>query len=150
MPAYATQADFEAYVPGWVTDNSDALANLLERATRDIDYVLGPLPIRTSGDFAGLKVDPADLTEQHAEALSRATCAQAIHLFRFVEPAATAAAATGGQRVSRVKGPDFEQQFELTTAPGQRAGATGRYSPELAREMRPLEWLRVTGARARP
>jgi hypothetical protein len=149
MPAYATVADFEAYVPGWVTDDADELDKLLERASRDIDSLLGPVRYRLDGVYAGFKLDPAaDLDDAGAAALARATCAQAEHRYRFVEPGLSAAAATGGRVAKSTKGPDFEQTFEDDARPF--VNATGLYSPRLRIELAPLSYLRSAGARARP
>lgn len=128
MSAYATRAQFEAYVEGWVTDNNAALDRLLERATRDVDNVLGPLPTHRAGAYAGLKVDPAadgwDAVE--LEALARATCAQALHRFR--NPGGIF---DGERRVGRISGPDFAEDYA-------DAGSTGRYSPDVALELAPI------------
>jgi hypothetical protein len=40
MATYATQADFELYVEGWVTTDAAALERLLLRAERDVDRLL--------------------------------------------------------------------------------------------------------------
>ena len=77
MATYATQEEFEAYVPGWVTDNPDELEKVLERAERDIDMALGrygPVDSET-----GLKLAPSTLEEWRRRALSNATCAQAYY-----------------------------------------------------------------------
>lgn len=148
MSSYATRAQFEAYVEGWVTDDADALDRLLERATRDVDNLLGPLWPRSSAPFLGLKLDPdTDLDDVGAEALARATCAQALHRFQYVEPAG---ALVGTEVRKSVKGPDFEVTYGDggAAAPLGLAG-TGRYAPELVDELAPLAYLRVRGARAR-
>lgn len=76
--AYATQADFEAYVEGWVTDDPDALDRLLIRATDDVDSILGDYVLYDSGPYMGRKLNPPDdLTFTENRALTRATCAQA-------------------------------------------------------------------------
>jgi hypothetical protein len=111
MPAYATQADFEGYVPGWTTDDPAELAKLLERASRDVDYLLGPLRPLLDGPFAGFKVDPSTLADPHRTALARATCAQAEYRFRYVEPGVEAATAAGGRNITGTKGPDFEVTY---------------------------------------
>lgn len=147
MSSYATVADFEAYVEGWVTDDPDALTRLLERATRDVDAVIGPLWPRAVDPFLGLKLNPdADLDAVGAAALSRATCAQAFYRFTVVEPAQFAA---GGEVRKSVKGPDFEVTYADAGAAPVGAGGTGRYAPELALELAPIAYLRRTGARAR-
>lgn len=40
MSIYATQADFEAYVDGWVTDNPTLLQRELDRAESDVNWFL--------------------------------------------------------------------------------------------------------------
>lgn len=140
MPAYATQADFEAYVEGWVTDNPDALDRLLERASRDLDArVFVNRWALTSGPFDGFAYNPADLTAQDAAALARATCAQAEHRFRTGE-ADWAGTGHGG----RVKGPDFE--VELPKSPD---GGALRLAPKAAAELRAIRHLYQAAARAR-
>lgn len=101
MAAYATNAEYEAYVEGWVTDNAAVLTRLLERATRDVDRALGAYAMQTTGTYAGLKVDPATLEAYEKQALSRATCAQAEYRFQMGEEFFVRA-----QGVEE-KGPDF-------------------------------------------
>ncbi len=141
MATYATQADHEAYVEGWVTDDPAALERILQRAERDIDRVLGPIRPR---EDTGLKLDPAtDLTAAQAEALARAVCAQAMHRMT------TRGEGAGGQiegAKKRVKGPDFEVEYELATP---IAGGSMRLSEVVAEELYPLRHLRPTSTRAR-
>lgn len=85
MTAYATTAEFESYVEGWVTDDEDALERLLDRASEDIDSIVGPYPIIESGDYAGRKLDPTTLVYSQGRALERATCAQAEYRFEMGE-----------------------------------------------------------------
>lgn len=40
MSTYASQADFEAYVDGWVTDNPTLLQRELDRAESDVNWFL--------------------------------------------------------------------------------------------------------------
>lgn len=135
MPAYATRADFEAYVEGWVTDDAAALDRLLDRASTDVDAVLGPIPRLNLGTYAGRKIDPTSLRVWEAKALSDATCAQALWRWQQGEEAI----ATARPR-SQVHGPDFREFYA-------DAGFTGRYSPALARELEPLNHLRRLVAR---
>ncbi len=107
MASYATAEEFETYVEGWVTDNPDALDRLLERATRDIDRFLGARSTQTIGTYAGLKIDPADIETWEADALSRATCAQAEYRFQMGEDFFVRAQ---GQEE---KGPDFQIKGKL-------------------------------------
>lgn len=85
MAAYATRAQFEAYVEGWATDDTAALDRLLRRASEDIDEYLGDYVLEEEGDYAGLKLDPTELTYAEARALERATCAQAEYRFEMGE-----------------------------------------------------------------
>lgn len=140
MPAYATVADFEAYVEGWVTDNPAVLERELERASRDVDVALGPGGRYTTGPYAGFKLDPTRLVVWAREALARATSAQALHRIRTAAPSTDAPE----PRRKRVKGPDYEVEY----VDGDLAGS-GRYSPDLARELEPLGYLRQRTARAR-
>lgn len=134
MPSYATNADFEAYVEGWVTDDPASLTRLLERATRDVDRLLGARGVRATGDYAGLKLDPTALRSWEAKALSRATCAQAEWIFR------NGPAIDAGRRVASSSGPDFSVTY------ADDAG-TGRYSPRLDVELEPISHLRRLTAR---
>lgn len=141
MATYATIADFEAHVEGWDTQNPVALERILVRAERDVDRVLGPLRRRTD---TGLKLDPAtDLTTPQREALARAVAEQALWRINGGEGSTTSNA---GRSQKRVKGPDFEVEYEAAAA---------AYSPDtplapgVERELEPLAWLRPTGARAR-
>lgn len=139
MPAYATQADFEAYVEGWVTDNAQALARLLERASRDIDNLMGPRPALTDGAYQGFKFDPAALTENDREALAAATCAQAE--FRFDQgETAFAGYGVGG----RVTGPDFSYD-----TPGPSIGGAAHVGPKVRAELMRINHLRTLFASAR-
>lgn len=141
MPAYATVAEFEEYVEGWVTDDEATLTRELERASRDVDrFILNGYPPLNTGAFAGLKVDPTLLAAWQADALARATSAQALHRIRTA-PASTDAPEP---RRKRVKGPDFEVEY----VDGDLKGS-GRYSPELEAELAPLALFRQRTARAR-
>lgn len=74
-PVYAQISDFEAYVEGWVTTDSDALNRLLMRAEHDLDQRLFPPVAQLT--VADRKVDPTTLTDEQTAALTAATCAQA-------------------------------------------------------------------------
>jgi hypothetical protein len=103
-PTYATAEDFEAYVPGWVTDNEAALKAILVRAERDVDLILGLWDL---DPVTGLKWTPAtELASYEAAALRDATCAQAEYRIAlgadfFVTP-----------RPRRVSGPDFTEEWD--------------------------------------
>lgn len=132
---YATTADFVAYVPGWVTDSEEALEALLERAQRDVDAFLGPIPQDLE---TGLKLDPADLRDWEAKALSNAVCAQAEYRLGAGEQSL----ATG--RAKKVeKGPDFEAQYSDTGA----AAAGSLIGPKVRIELGPIRHLRRLSAR---
>lgn len=144
MPAYATAAQALAAVEGLTITDAPAFDRLLERASRDVDRVLGPLPIRRADPFMGFKLDPAvDLDAVGRAALARATAVQAAHRLRFVEPA-LAAAEAGERPAASVQGPDFT----VTYSDHDLAGSRSLYSPDLPRELEPLAYLRPTGARA--
>lgn len=133
--SYATQAEYEAYVPGWTTTDATALAALLAQATRDVDYCLGPRGVITTGTYAGLKLDPTTLDAYERTALSRATCAQAEYLMA-VDPEALAA----GRVLSSVSGPDFTMSYATPST-----GASGRpsaFAPKLRVELAPIAHLR--------
>lgn len=139
MAAYATQADFEAYVEGWVTDNADALGRLLERASRDIDALMGPRGPILSGAYTGFKFDPTTLAATDRKALADATCAQAE--FRFDQgEVAFAGYGVGG----RVSGPDFAYD-----APSPAAGGAVHVGPKVRAELMRINHLRTLFATAR-
>lgn len=140
MPSYATVAEFEAYIEGWQTTNATVLARILERASRDVDRVLGPLPPLTAGTYAGLKVDPTTLLAHEAAALSRATCAQAYH--RILRGEGVAAPT---RQPVEVAGPDFTLKYN----PDDTAPPKGDLAPAVRDELAPLAWLRQATARAR-
>jgi hypothetical protein len=131
VTAYATQADFETYVEGWVTDNPDALARIMQRASRDIDRVCaGGEPDGTTG----LKFSPTPdwFDDQQVQALKRACCAQTQYrLIRgeefFIDYSPT-----------RITGPDFNQE-----------GKPPRLSPEARRELE-TSGIKPTSARMTP
>lgn len=134
---YATTADLEAYVEGFVDEDPAATARLLERATRDVDNVLGPIAPLSSGDYHGLKLDPTTLTEWEAGALARATCAQADWRRRRGEEELAV-----GRTAKRIKGPDFEEEYADSGAAGPSGTGTGRYSPQVRLELEPIRHLR--------
>jgi hypothetical protein len=137
MAAYATNAEFEAYVEGWTTTNGAALTRLLERASRDIDALMGPRRILTTGTYAGLKYDPTKLADAYADALSRATCAQAEYRFAIGEEEFAQHGTAG-----RVKGPDFEVELAKGSS-----GGRPRIGPKVAVELEPLLPFRRLTAR---
>lgn len=79
MATYATQADFEAYVEGWVTEDAAALERLLKRAEKDIDREINTVvPEGTVPDpTTDLIILPIELDAWRKKSLSRAVCAQA-------------------------------------------------------------------------
>lgn len=136
MTAYATRAEFEAYVPGWTTTDPAALDAVLAQASRDVDYLLGArAPIET-GTYAGLKVDPTRLAAYERVALSRATCAQAHHVIEQTD------AAEAGRVPKSVAGPDFTVDYGEATTPAP-------YAQRLAVELAPIRHLRPATARMR-
>jgi hypothetical protein len=142
MPAYATADEFADYVPGWVTDDAPALDRLLEDATRDVDAILGPLPVLELGDYAGFKLDPSTLRPWEAEALSRATCAQTLHRYRNPPEDVDQARPTRS-----ISGPDFAETYGDVAIDGR--APSGRYSPRVALELKPIGHLRRLGGYVR-
>lgn len=140
MTAYATNADFEAYVESagvldWTTDNPTALGALLELASRDIDRVLGPRAYIATGTYSGFKLDPTTLSAVDRAALARATSAQAWHRLNHVDPVDGS-----GQAIKSVKGPDFETTYaDATTTTGTLSGV---YGPTIALDLEPIAHLR--------
>lgn len=74
MSAYATESEYEDYAG---TDAPSDVERLLEKASDDVDTVLGTYRVLEDGDFAGRKIDPETLDYPASRALKRATCAQA-------------------------------------------------------------------------
>jgi hypothetical protein len=156
MTAYATRDQFAAYVPGWVTDSPDALDALLERASRDIDLILGPIAIVTdaTSDYLGFKLDPTQLLGWEAKALANATCAQAEHLWRTEvhrQGVVEASSTNGGARVKSEAGPEISITYDLSTsstAATDYRDADRDYGPKVKRELGPIAHLRVLGGRA--
>lgn len=136
---YTSNSDFEAYVPGWVTDSPSALTAFLERAERDVDAFLGPIPTRSA---TGLKLDPAALQDWEAAALSRAVCAQAEYRLLAGE-----SKLAGGGIVKREKGPDFEREYDTSTGTGSPGSSL--IGPKVRVELAPIRHLRrLTGIQA--
>jgi hypothetical protein len=106
MATYASQADLEAYIEGWTTDDPDAVERLLERAERDVDSVLAS-PVPGGRQATGLRLDPDGLPGWQAQALARATCAQAEYRFAMGEEFFVRA------QHDRVYGPDFRTDGQL-------------------------------------
>lgn len=131
MPTYATAADVAA-----VTDlaEDDVTDELIERAERELDEVLGPIAVRTD---TGLKLNPDSLLAYERKALARAVAVQAEHI--------AANAPTGERTVVEEAGPDFRLKYAEDAAPA----GTGRFSPRLPTELAPIRHLRrlaVAGA----
>lgn len=142
MPAYATQADMEAYVLGWSTDDPEALDWLLEQASRRIDELFPVGYPNTTGSYIGLKLDPSTWDAWESLALARATAAQAYYMWQQRERASAAGDPNGIQPAARrVKGPVFEVEYADT--PG-----TARFSPDVAGELAPIRHRRSLTARA--
>lgn len=131
---YATQAEFEQYVDGWVTDSPAALAKLLELAARDIDFLLGPRVARSNGWLMGNPSGDNELVLDAGQraALSRAVCAQAEYRFTM-----------GGEFFTRpqpssVSGPHFSMSYG-------KGGPPSRFSETAARELLAAGLLMATG-----
>lgn len=123
MPTYATVADVESYIVGWVTDDATALARIIVQAEHDVDSVLGAWDLDA---LTGLKWSATELAAYEIAALRDATCAQTEYrlqqgpdFFIFAQP-------------KRVSGPDFSIEqaepyigpkvwIELARAPRLRA-----------------------------
>jgi hypothetical protein len=100
MAAYATRTDLAAYVEGLIIDDPAATDRLLERCSGDIDRLLGPWPVQTTGPYTGRKLNPDALAVEWKWALRDATCAQAEYRGIVGEQALSVPPA-------RVSGPDF-------------------------------------------
>lgn len=128
MATYCTQADFEDYVEGWVTDDPDALERLLERASRDVDAMVGAWIREINGSvFGDLDDNPKGLTDAQKAALARGTCAQAEFRFQMGEEFFARA------QYDKVTGPEFSTSGTLPSE-----------SPKAIREMQGTGLLRLT------
>lgn len=97
---YATNADVEAWIEGWVTDDSAALTRLIARCEADVDLALGPRVAPAAP--SGRAYDPADLAPLQADALRDATCAQVEYRVEMGEEFFRR------PRYEAVTGPDFQ------------------------------------------
>lgn len=103
---YAQQADVEAYIEGWVTDDANALARLIRRCELDVDTLLAGFGVPY--DDSGLKYHPAtDLQQWQTDALTRAVCAQVEYRFNQGEAFFTQ------DQYDSWQGPDFAAKGRL-------------------------------------
>src|SRR5947209_3258876 len=72
MAVYATVADAQAYIEGYVPDDPNQAERDLERAERDIDNLF----FRPNTLVNGRRLDPTLLTVDELAALKNAVCAQ--------------------------------------------------------------------------
>jgi hypothetical protein len=98
-PTYATVEEFKTYVSDRLDLDDTTILNRLLEAERDVDLVVGPIPVDMD---SGLKFIPGELEDDDAAALSRATCAQAEYRVEmgpsfFRRP-----------QFNKTKGPDYE------------------------------------------
>jgi hypothetical protein len=131
--AYASVADFEAYVEGWETDDEDALRRCLHRASRDIDRYVGPgWSVEPNGlRFGDVAEDNPKALEPHqVEALVNATCAQAEYRIAMGEDWFVQ------DQYKQSNGPDF-----ATT------GKLGRVGPKAREELQYSGLPRATGGK---
>lgn len=134
MPTYAQAADVADYIEGWVAGDPYELDRQLERAERDIDAILGPIPRSST---TGLKLDPSALQDWEAAALARAVCAQ--FEYRHLRGPDELVGAAG--TITAEKGPDFERQY---ATPSRITGVlpVGLYGPKVRVELEPIAHLR--------
>jgi hypothetical protein len=148
MASYATVANFEAYVEGWVTDSEPALDRYLARASRDIDRIVGVWPYLSSGTYAGLKFNPAEtdpeaagyLAPHQKTAVVNATCAQAYYRIQLDQARNTSSGSSTTVSLplgaKRVRGPDFEVEYATGTATvGSTLDATYPFSAQAVAEL---------------
>lgn len=135
MAIYATQADFEAYVEGWVTDNPAALARIMDRAERDVNAFLNwRWNLFTAPEFALLP-------EDFRFGLRDATCAQTEYRLLmgeefFVEtPTAIAGPDYTTDRPASRFGPKARNEL-LRTGVISRTGTMGPRVPRVTSERR--------------
>jgi hypothetical protein len=132
MPTYATSAELTDYVadtPAAASLPTD-LDALLGRAERDVDSIL-ITPVPGGRETTGLRVDPASLPDWQAQALSRATCAQAEYRVTMGEEFFVRA------QHDRVYGPDFRTDGQLP-----------HIGPKVERELAGTGLVRTEGVRS--
>lgn len=130
MATYADQADFEAYVEGWTTDDSGALDRLLQRAERDVDFHLVPQERQAA---TLLKYDPTKLSLFDRQQLTFAVCAQAEY--------------------RNTMGEDFftEPQYNAVSSPDfSRTGKAPKLGPKAYWELSQAKGIFRPGRRSRP
>lgn len=98
---YASVQDFKDYVTDRLALDDTTITNRLLEAERDIDLVVGPIPVDME---TGLKFIPADLEDDDAAALVRATCAQAEYRVEM------GPAFFRRPQFNKTKGPDYETE----------------------------------------
>ena len=139
MSHYVTAARVLELEYGLTIDDPDGFDALVDRAERDVDLLLGPIP---RIEATGRKLDLDNLTDVGVEALERAVAAQVVYLLANA-PRIDA----GARQPASVKGPDFE---EVYASPSTSGGSWPLIGPRTARELEPLRYLIPTTARARP
>lgn len=98
---YASVQDFKDYVSDRLDLDDPTITNRLLEAERDLDLVVGPIPV----DMAtGLKFIPDELEDDDAGALVRATCAQAEYRVEM------GPAFFRRPQFNKTKGPDYETE----------------------------------------
>lgn len=109
MATYATVSDFEDYVPDWITDDADALDDVLVQAEHDIDAAVGDYSLEANGLKLGTPggANEKQLTPGQIIGLTRATCAQAEYRI------AMGAEFFVKDQHQSVGGPDFNYSGEL-------------------------------------
>lgn len=134
---YVTAQEVKDLIPGLTVSDPTSFDALVDRAARDVDSLLGPIPVDHD---TGAKLDPDALHSHELSALKRAVAAQVEHLL------AVEAAREAGPRQKSVAGPDFKIEY----ADDGSAGTDSRYGPRTASELEPLAWRVSRTARARP
>lgn len=138
MATYATLDDYTDYVAAGAPVIDEAQ---LERAERDVDSVFAPY---TPDATTGLRLDVIALAAWEAAALSRAVCAQAEYRAIVGEP--TLAGAAPAAAVKRVKGPQFEKEYDVSAS--SSAAAPTRFGPKTRAELATIAHLRPLAGRA--
>jgi hypothetical protein len=123
---YASVQDFKDFVLDRLDLDDTTITNRLLEAERDLDLVVGPIPVDMT---TGLKFIPDDLEDDDAAALVRATCAQAEYRVEmgpsfFRRP-----------QFNKTKGPDYETE-----------GQAPIVGPAAMRELTYSRLLRLTTA----
>jgi hypothetical protein len=101
---YISEQEFTDWAAPFTVTDSTQLGRTRERASRDVDFYLGPWARESDGSlFGDLTVNPKGLTAEQIAQLKNAVCAQALYRIQNGEDWALG----GGDLYASASGPDF-------------------------------------------